>query len=421
MRIRRLRTVAGLAGTLTLLSCVESPPGDAGSSPPDGGNMETMDVAPPDIGAGGMEDAGGADGGASGTDATTIADTGVVDAGSPPLGELDCAPGAWTRPTGSSFSDALQSVLCHRLTCGPCSFDEGQSPPFVEREACIEHLARTNPLVQTNLTGQYDDPSLFIVNAAALDTCLGRLQSCAVPKVLEESCPELDTGRLNAGACCDGRLGCGPGFACIGRTSASTGTCQPRRGAGALCTGDAFVTGSCEVGLRCVRGFCSELVPRNGECTETFECLDGLVCSAGRCGDGETLDGACGARACGVGLFCREGRCSAWRREGESCDPATSFGSSDGGCVLGLFCRNDLEVCERLPTRGESCEDARACRNPSRDFCNISFDGREGSKRCQARHAIGEDCLGRIPEMCAVGSLCVGSVCRETLPEPRCP
>ena len=339
----------------------------------------------------------------------------------PPTGSFECEANGWTRLSGSTFSEAYRDVLCHRLTCEPCSIEASQSAPFTDKETCFDELATLNTLVYSNLSQQLDNPTLFSVDATALDDCLNRIQTCDVPSALEETCPQLDTGRLTEGACCDRRGGCGAGLACVGRTSASTGTCQPRKNAGELCTGDAFVTGDCRVGLRCVRGFCAALIPRDGTCTESFECAHGLVCSAGACRQGQGVGEACGAAACAEGLFCSGGICTPWRDEGERCDSATAFGDSDGGCKLGLFCRDDNETCESLPERGESCVEARACRDAAQNFCNISVDGTEGSGLCQRRHVTGEDCLARIPHMCSPNNLCIGGRCQQALAEPLCP
>ena len=341
---------------------------------------------------------------------------GQPDGGAP----IVCTTSGWARPVGSSFSDAYRDVVCHRWTCGPCTFEGDATPPFVDKEACFERLAMSNTAVYANLVNEYDDPELFTVDASDLARCLDRLQTCAHPSVLEEACPEIDTGRLPEGACCDRRGGCRPGLACVGRTEARTGVCRPRKGGGELCTGTAFVTGDCQVGLRCVRGRCAALVSRDGECSRTFECAEYLVCAGGRCTDGRSAGQSCGTAPCAHGLFCNDGVCRPWNGEGQTCDSSAVFGASDGGCQLGLYCRDD-NTCRRLPARGASCEDARACRHPRQDFCNISSDGTAGSGLCQARHPPGADCLPRFPRMCSEGSLCVNNTCVEELAEPLCP
>ena len=278
----------------------------------------------------------------------------------------------------------------------------------------------SNTAVYTNLVYQFDHPDLFLVDASDLDACLRRLQTCAYPSVIEEACPELGTGRLLEGACCDRRGGCGPGLACVDRTRISTGVCRPRKGVGELCTGNAFVAGDCQIGLRCVSGRCAALVQRDGACSQTFECAEYLVCSGGRCTDGRSADQSCAGATCALGLFCYQGICQAWLGEGQSCDRSAVFGASDGGCKLGLYCHDD-NTCQRLPARGASCEEAKACRHPRRDFCSIALDGAGGSGLCQARHPPGADCLSDFPRMCAEGTLCVNNTCVEELTEPLCP
>lgn len=355
------------------------------------------------------------------------------------LGTCDAPACAADQPTGScglsQFCDAGFCVVAPCSSHHPAGFcDPGK--------LCIGHACRI-----ANCAGQ-DDPDAYCapyICDDVLDVCVRppcgaghpegfcatigevcRDGACAVPHCSVEfpggNCPP---GQICYGGSCSSppcsadypNGTCGPNFTCVAGTCelapcsptapqgscpagerCSLGTCKPHQ-----CSPD-FPTAPCPVGQLCQHEGCAEGPPCCAvpDCSNTYpggKCLDGEICSGGRC-----VPQPCSSTfpngACGPGSICVDGAC-----EQAPCN----LDEPTGACALGQVCHHGACV---DPACGVDFPDG-PCPDPGDEciatICQVP--------RCDALHPGGA-CDGR-NEICIDGS-CILPACSVAVPNGQC-
>jgi len=169
-----------------------------------------------------------------------------------------------------------------------------------------------------------------------------------------------------------------PGAPCAFGTQCSSTTCRAEEGQCGVCatpavTGDSCVDPNVECPSTdvCLDGICVRAKARDPEpkllgvgrdCTETEQCLFGLICDGGQ-------------------QFASRGTCQPLPQVGDLCryEPGMEHPSCAGVC-------DSTNTCARFPTLGEPCEMTYGCDADS--ICGTESDG----TRCRARGKLGELC-----------------------------
>ena len=200
---------------------------------------------------------------------------------------------------------------------------------------------------------------------------------------------------------------CRPGwFDCADTLWCDAGVCATRPGVGAPCAGREY----CARGARCVTPMGTTTttyearVARDGACLG-FDCVEGLVCVHGVCGDLPALGEPCSAENLCVADAACNGRCVPRVPLGHSC-----FGYE---CAAGLECHwmsYSVRTCVAAPVLGEVCSSSAV-------GCPCLPDA-SGVPICQPPRALGDACGERAA--CPSGSVCRPSAAAACVAE-LCP
>jgi hypothetical protein len=433
MRISR-STFGALACvfTISVMGCSKDP---TSTDEPDVG--ESADVAAD------VADAGPSDG--SFQDWGPVADVG------PDLSEPDGGPDMGDSLSLEEFCDAMavgaleEWFACWGLPQHDPSGEESDARTNL-RARCLRESTRS---INEGTTSFDEEQARRCIQAVA--ELAGTCTQKGPPSRYLEECSEVYVPQVEPGGECMHRVSyfnqvdeCIDGVCTKpeGQNPYCPGTCVALPAAGEAC-----VQNSCEAGAYCDDGMCRAYAGEDEPCDRTAgpSCGDGLDClsSSGTCVPiievGEPCDPAGVCRATisddqGVtASLCIEGVCRTTVDPGEPCtgtvvctgdarcegvDPETgTLGTcvapgvqgEDCPCADGFYC--DADVCQPLPTIGETCDAATPC---AEGWCRTTG----GVSQCAALVNVGGDCStdGNNPRGlgCVQGAYCMSDdTCRE--------
>ncbi len=244
----------------------------------------------------------------------------------------------------------------------------------------------------------------YDTTAVTCEAAFRKGQACNLPANSPSGCGTLAWGTLLTGDTCGDPYSCQAGDYCNRNApGVACGNCYPDPQAGSAC----------------------------GPAVSNAPCL-GSQCDGFNCEPVSALGGQCGEESvvCGPGLTCNTSDvCSNPQVEGTSC-------ASDADCLDGLFCNNNLLICQirpavGAPCPGSACVFGAVCVVPELPdggdedagpgtcvqmtplgpcvvgFClegeACNFDG-----GCVAQPGLGQPCTAEVP--CLAGS-CFGGLC----------
>ncbi len=387
---------------------------------------------------------------------------------------LGCPAPTVPEDAGVDAAVAVSPIeLCQRLSAARCTLEVRCYAAFARlaEAECVEQAQATCLAEYEALRGSFEGERVRI-DAERLDSCERRLTSSACPPSLPPGYPlagvarpfddcGLQTGLLAglvpSGETCDQPVECVQGTFCVKPAGVCRGTCVAFAGEGEPC-GIA-----CAPGLRCEGGLCAPLKALDEACSASDECEPELIC-LGSCRPRRKLGEACRFDArrlspCEPGLACdvvpfvdgAEGTCVVpgaaftpcrfhwscapglvcadidWAPFPASAPPPGSCREPDGAdfncrpsayaafvgqqCAPGLSCRDPVNRCQALPTRGEACTPSRQDCSGFGVYCKPSGGGDVGV--CAGPAALGEQCAFRIDASRTVAIPCSAGFCER--------
>lgn len=397
--------------TCTAAQCVASP-ADAGvagtdaSSGPDGA-QPSADASVPDAGSAGA-DAATSDGGAGPTDAgSTDGGSQAFDASVPDaavyVGDAGpiCIPQAPTyNPsfTAAQYCDQWSRVICDRLSkcCLLSTATYADCLAYKYKECDTQDV--TARIQAGTVTVDMTAAKACFDAERARATCDGNayvmiLPACDMERIL--------VGAAAPAAKCYRDLDCASGW-CVRTASTCDGVCHGYQALAATCN---------NVDLRCnpktsvCKGSpatCQALVPTNGACTTTSNCLPTDYCPAGTCVARLGMGAVCSdASQCQDPLTCIAGYC----REDYSV-PSGGPCLAANDCSPGTWCKGASAgvpgVCTTYTTLGQTCLGTSTVECGPDAFCSTGL-------QCTARLPMFASCT--TGGQCQSGLVCTSSVC----------
>jgi hypothetical protein len=224
-------------------------------------------------------------------------------------------------------------------------------------------------------------------DAARAQACLDRAQATSCQSGLPSGCADILVGLVPLNGTCFESFECVSGWC---DTSASCpGRCVPRVGLGQ----PVPTNGVCVDGAYEYQNVCAALVPMGQSCAPT-----GGSTRPRSCLDGECINGVCGPRPLDltVGQACLPNQ-SPECHVGLQCVGGACVALSDvnGPCDSARRCKNDLvcgpaNACIRRGALGATCGTNQPC--DERLFCNRASGASTGT--CQPVRQAGESCTG---------------------------
>ncbi len=330
----------------------------------------------PDAGSGGLGGSGaaGTGGSAGGTGGAAGAGGGMADAGSPI--EQGCAE--------------FRRALCDYYFRCPVAarFGFQHAFPFLTVADCYED-------VEADCEERYGRPGMQYTRAH-FATCAAKVRADACRPDFTATCtvPGLRGTKADGSNCATGTE-CTSGS--CSRAGSSCGTCVAEATVGRACVNESQC-GNAAGDLTCVNQACARITfgMAGATCgTDTEQCADGLLCSAGQCANNTSLadvGATCSsAQRCKLGLECVNSTCVALAAFADAEDCA-DVAVTHKGCPAGKVC---------APRAGGS---GYQCQTPTLVDAGVACNLGQGVV-CEAPY----DCRGLTPR------------CEEPLPPLMCP